>query len=383
LSLFFAVAFCLTLKGQGQRPVWKGEIVVEKGVKVVKNPREPLHGEFSFDLQEELAIGGDPERGDYYFPRGGSLSIDGDGNFYVTDTGNKRVQMYDESGKYVRTIGRQGQGPGEYVFPGQVHFDPEGNVCVRNGGIQLNIYGKDGVFKKKVTFKTFVNAFILGPKGTVIGTKQPGFEPGGPKHSLIQLDRDGLDLRTIAEFRGELSEGQKAVTLHWYSSLILFSPVTPETFCYGFPEEFKIYVADSEGRTLHIITNDEKPQSISGSEKDETRKSGMFMWFGQSQKPEDAIVFPDHRPLFRNLMSDDAARLYVVRFNSILEKDAPPSVDVFSKDGIYLYKMTWPFIPAAIKHGCMYEVRSDKETGEVTIVRHRIKNWAQMATDGD
>lgn len=82
-------------------------------------------------------------------------------------------------------------------------------------------------------------------------------------------------------------------------------------------------------------------------------------------------------------MSDDAARLYVVRFNSILEKDAPPSVDVFSKDGIYLYKMTWPFIPAAIKHGCMYEVRSDKETGEVTIVRHRIKNWAQMATDGD
>jgi hypothetical protein len=372
----------LTLNGQGQKPVWKGKIVIENGVKVVKNPAAPLYGEFAFDLEEELAIGGDPSKEAYYFPKGVRLSVDEDGNIYISDWGNKRVQMYDKSGRYVQTIGRQGQGPGEYVFPDKVYFDPEGNVCVVNG-IQLNVYGKDGVFKRKVTFKTFVNTFILGPKGTIIGTKQPGFEPGGPKHSLIQLDRDGSDLRTIADFRGELSEGQKAVTIHWYSNLIAFSSVTPETFGYGFSEEYKIYVAGSEGQTLHIAAKEEKPKAISGREKDETRKSGFFMWFGQSQRPEDAIVFAGHRPYFRSFINDDAWRLYVVRLNSILEKDAPSTVDVFSKDGIYLYRMTRPFVPAAIKHGCLYEVRSDKETGEVKVVRHRIKNWSQMATGAD
>ncbi|HUU38419.1 MAG TPA: hypothetical protein VMW46_09490 [Candidatus Desulfaltia sp.] len=64
---------------------------------------------------------------------------------------------------------------------------------------------------------------------------------------------------------------------------------------------------------------------------------------------------------------------------SLAAKDEPSPVDVFSKDGVYLYKMTWPFIPAAIKHGCLYEARTDEETGEVRVVRHRIKNWSQMA----
>lgn len=378
--LLFGLTNFLILNGQTEKPSWKGKVVFENGVKVVKNPGEPLYGEFAFVLQEELTIGGDPKNEAYYFPKGASLSVDDGLNIYVTDVGNKRVQMYDKSGRYVRTIGRQGQGPGEYIFPGQVYLDPEGNPCVRNGGIQLNFYGRDGLFKRTVTFKTFINVFILGPQGTIIGTTQPGFEPGGPKHSLIQLDRDGSVLRTIAEFRGELREGQKAYALHWYSHWIVFSSLTSDSFCYGFSDDYKIYLANGGGETILVVAKDEKPLSIAGKEKEATKEGGMFMWSGQTQKPEDDIVFPDHRPFFRIILNDDAGRFYVVRFNSILEKDAPSSVDVFSKDGVYLFKMTWPFIPAAIRHGCLYEVRSDKETGEVRILRHRITNWSQMAT---
>ena len=368
------------LYAQTSKPSWKGKVVVEDGIKVVKNPSQPLYGEFTFDLEEDLTIGGDPKNEDYYFPKGGSLSVDREGNLYFTDFGNKRVQMYDKSGQYVRTIGRQGQGPGEYIFPGQVYIDPEGNICVRNGGHELNVYGKDSIFITKVTFKTFVGAFIMGPQGTIIGTKQPGFEPGGPKHSLVQLDRDGSVLRTIAEFRGELREGQKAYVLHWYSHHFAFSPLTAEIFCYGFSDEHKIYLTDSGGKTISIVTVDEKPQAISGKEKDETKKSGMFISSGQTQRPEELIIFPDHRPFFWNILNDDEGRFYVVRFKSILEKDAPSRVDVFSKDGIYLYKMTWPFAPAAIKYGCLYEVRTEEETGEVRVIRYRVKNWARMAT---
>jgi hypothetical protein len=374
------IAVSCFLNAQTDKPAWKGKIAFENGVKVVRNPSEPLFGEFAFDLQEDLAIGGDPQNEHYYFPKGGSLSVDDEGNLFVTDIGNKRIQMYDKKGVFVRTIGRQGQGPGEYVFPGQVSFDPEGNICVRNGGIELNVYGKDGIIIKKVTFKTFVSAFILGPQGTIIGTKQPSFEPGGPKHSLVQLDKDGSVLRTIAEFRGELNEGQKAYALHWYSHWIVFSPVTSDSFCYGPSDDYKIYLSNGEGQTILVVAKDEKPLSISGKEKEATRESGMFMWSGQTQKPEDLIIFPDHRPFFRVILNDDAGRFYVVRLNSILERDAPSPIDVFSKDGIYLYRMTWAFLPAAIKHGCLYEVRTDKETGEVRIVRHRIENWSQMAT---
>ena len=44
-------------------------------------------------------------------------------------------------------------------------------------------------------------------------------------------------------------------------------------------------------------------------------------------------------------------------------------VDVFSKDGIYLYRMTWPFLPQVIKGGFLYEVRQDESAGLTRIVR--------------
>jgi hypothetical protein len=377
--LFWGATQLPLLHGQTKEAAWKGKVVMEGGVKVVKNPAEPLYGEFSFELQEDLAIGGDPNNEVYYFPKGAGLSVDEEGNLYVCDLGNKRVQMYDRSGKYVRTIGRQGQGPGEYMFPIQVLFGAEGDLYVW-APPQIIIYGHDGTFKKRVVIKAYASPIFVDPERTVFAAKHPFLEPGGPKHSIVQLDVDGSVDRTIAEFRGELAEDQKVIVSHWYCNGTVSSPVTDELFCYGFSGEYKIYVADSEGRTTLIITKDEKPHAISGKEKDETRKSGVSAWSGSTQKPEDDIVFPDHRPFFGTILNDDAGCFYVVRFNSILEKDAPSSVDVFSNKGIYLYKMTWPFIPAAIKHACLYEVRSDNETGEVRIVRHRIKNWSRMAT---
>jgi len=63
---------------------------------------------------------------------------------------------------------------------------------------------------------------------------------------------------------------------------------------------------------------------------------------------------------------------------SILEKDKPRAVDVFSDAGIYLYLMTWSFIPAVIANGTLYEIGEEKESGEYTIVRHVIRNWPEM-----
>jgi hypothetical protein len=45
--------------------------------------------------------------------------------------------------------------------------------------------------------------------------------------------------------------------------------------------------------------------------------------------------------------------------------------------------MIWPAFSSAIKNGAFYELREDKETGEYTIVRSRIKNWERMKTGAD
>ncbi|MCX6563392.1 MAG: 6-bladed beta-propeller [Candidatus Aminicenantes bacterium] len=360
-----------------QKPQWKGTIDTENGIKVVKNPAEPLFGEFAFELEEDLAIGGDPTKENAYFPRGGGLSVDSEGNLYVADSGNARVQMFDKTGKFVRQLGRRGQGPGEYSFPSRVLFDPDGNPCVWAGS-EIICFGKDGYFKKKIQFKTFLNASVFGTKGTIIGTTQPGRGPDGPKYTLIQLDAEGAPLRTIAEYRGEFKKSQTAIIIHAYSNRIAFESLTTDSFVYGFSQDYRLHIADGEGKTLLAITCEEKPISITGKEKAETKKNGVYAWIGTNDKTLNDDGFPDYRPYFRRIFTDDTGRIYIARTGSILEKDAPARIDVFSKDGYFLYKMSWRTFPSVIQAGYFYQVREDKETNEYQIVRFRIKNWERM-----
>ena len=380
LATIFVIAVCfgagVFLAAQAGKPAWKGTLATENGVKVVNNPAEPLYGEFVFELKEELRLGGDPAREVSYFPKGAMLSVDGAGNLYVTDWGNRRVQMFDKGGAFVRTIGRQGQGPGEYMSAGYVHIEADGNIWVE-GGPQWVVFSKDGLFLKNVVVTKFMRQKMLGPGGSFIGTTQPSAAQGDPKHELIRVESDGKTFRTIAEFRGELSQAKRAISYHSYSNSIDFAPVGPDAFVYGFTDEYKLYLADFEGRTTLVIIKDEKPQSISGSEKDETRKNGVWAVTG-SNNPEEGIFFPDHRPYFGRLMADDAGRIYVFRSKSILDKDVPIRVDVFSREGIYLYRMTWASWPAAIRGGFFYEVREDPETSEYLVIRQKITNWEAM-----
>jgi hypothetical protein len=376
--LILAVCFGagLLLAAQAGKPVWKGTVTTEDGARVVKNPAEPLYGEFVFDLKEDLRLGGDPAKEASYFPKGAQLAVDAAANLYVTDRGNRRVQMFDKNGAFVRTVGRQGQGPGEYSYPSGVQFDADGNVWV-DAGSKWVVFSKDGLFLKNIVVGKFMQQRMLGPGGSFIGTTQPSAAQGDPKHELVRVEPDGKNFRTVAEFRGELSRVKRAISYHWYSSSILFAPMGQDAFVYGFSDEYRLYAADAEGKTTLVMTKDEKPQSISGSEKDETRKNGVWAVTG-SNNPEEGIFFPDHRPYFRRLIADDAGRIYVFRFKSILEKDASMRVDVFSRDGIYLYRMTWAFWPDAIRSGFLYEVREDPETSEYLVIRQKITNWEAM-----
>ena len=58
LSLF---ALSCTKAKITEKAEWKGEIEYEDGVKVVKNPAEPVYGEITFELKEELSIGNEED----------------------------------------------------------------------------------------------------------------------------------------------------------------------------------------------------------------------------------------------------------------------------------------------------------------------------------
>ena len=69
--------------------------------------------------------------GDFAKPSG--LAVDADGNLYVCDTLNNRIEVFDADGKFISTYGKNGDGPGYFARPKGVAIDSDGHIWVADG----------------------------------------------------------------------------------------------------------------------------------------------------------------------------------------------------------------------------------------------------------
>ncbi|OCA88249.1 6-bladed beta-propeller [Bacillus sp. FJAT-27225] len=86
-----------------------------------------------FDLQGKLLQEiGKPGTGEGEFMAPNAVTADKEGNVYVVDTGNQRVQAFDKDGKFVRVINgtKNGQGESYFVNPRGIGIDSRGYVYV-------------------------------------------------------------------------------------------------------------------------------------------------------------------------------------------------------------------------------------------------------------
>lgn len=76
--------------------------------------------------------------GDFNLPL--MMDVDSQGHSYVVDSGNFRVQHFDEEGKFVSSFGTVGTLPGQFARPKGIAVDNEGNIYVGDtsfGNIQI------------------------------------------------------------------------------------------------------------------------------------------------------------------------------------------------------------------------------------------------------
>ena len=59
-----------------------------------------------------------------------NVAVDSDGNLYVTDTLNNRVETFDAEGNFIGEFGKSGDGPGRFARPKGIAVDCDGHIWV-------------------------------------------------------------------------------------------------------------------------------------------------------------------------------------------------------------------------------------------------------------
>jgi DNA-binding beta-propeller fold protein YncE len=96
------------------------------------------------------------EQGEFNFPT--NLTVDRDGQLYVADTLNFRIQVFDAAGTFVKSIGSQGDGPGHLNRAKGVGVDSEGHIYVADTS-----FNNFQIFDAEGRILLFVGATGTGP----------------------------------------------------------------------------------------------------------------------------------------------------------------------------------------------------------------------------
>ncbi len=66
--------------------------------------------------------------GEFAKPTG--VAVDQDGNVFISDTWNNRIEVFDADGTFIRTFGEAGDGPGYFARPKGLSIDGDGHIWV-------------------------------------------------------------------------------------------------------------------------------------------------------------------------------------------------------------------------------------------------------------
>jgi len=101
----------------------------------------------TMQLVPELSIGTLDGDAPYIFGDVVSLDVDSVGRVYVLDTQAREVRVFSDSGDHIRTLGRRGEGPGEFRSPVHVRVTPDGRIVVRDeNAARFSVFSWDGTY---------------------------------------------------------------------------------------------------------------------------------------------------------------------------------------------------------------------------------------------
>jgi hypothetical protein len=281
---------------------------------------EPTLNVAGWSLREQARVGGPQADEATALFTVAAVAEDADGQFYVSNFGDKRVLVFDSTGAHLRTIGRGGKGPGEFSAPRAVAALGDDVFVLDMGPSRISRFRRaDGTHLGDVTLPRNLGVPVdmrAAPDGRVAVEYRgsplapvqspPVVVPVDPRTGVLDMAA-AVRMDTVPRVQVKEEKGKRR------SLRTLDLPFAPRPvwdlqpgggLAFGNGAEFVVRRAvggaiselfRGEGRALPV-TRDDRERFF----EEPARKS-----------LRDKIRFPETKPFFTGLRVDDAGNLWV------------------------------------------------------------------------
>lgn len=315
------------------------------------------------------------------------VAFDASGQLYIFDPDNYRVVVTDREGRHLRTLGREGDGPGELRQPSAMAVGREGTVVVADGASQaFVVYSASGAFVRQVPFAGEhgmpfgdlamrpTGDLLTRGRGMVIrmgtqGAEEPAEPDFVPVRAISPVD--GTETVLYEAWLAPEPEATDAETLEGENTTIVIrgrrlEAFRPATHVAILPDG-GLAVADSVDWSLDILAPDGTPRDVLRRPidprpvTDEIRElererrltqleegGSRVRLFGSGGAPAgiaeqiremqrrqiETMAFADVVPVIYAVAADWDGRMWVRRTGEVPGEDGP--IDLVGADGAYL-----------------------------------------------
>jgi hypothetical protein len=320
------------------------------------------------------------------------IALDPSGRVFVLDFQDHNIKTFDASGKFLKVIGRKGQGPEEFSMPLSFAFAEDrlavwdmGNrrLCVLTPeGELIKAEGISGLSGRPQRIKALPDGDL------VVETEKMFFDdPDKPQEVALEILTPELKPKKIVYshpvWRNKFMRLEQGLVnlpqpfapdVHW--DITLDGKIVT-----GFSENYEIEIRDAEGKDLAKFTHPYDPVKVTAEDRkgffdSMTHTTGEGTREGAPDFVIDNTKFPGVKPAFNDLLVDSDGNIWVHPFvkNQDLEKRC---FDVFAPAGDFISRVEILGESAHYPHrgkiigGYLWTIEPDEE-GYVKIIKSKI-----------
>lgn len=372
------------------------EVVMEGGIPVGITSAVPKYDQPLFTYEEVTRLQQDESRPETLLFRAFRYLRGDDGCYYIVDTGNDRIAVFDSAGEYLRSIGRQGEGPGE--FRSMTLLDAHGgNVLVYDRSLRrLQVFDTGGRFLRSYTSPVYYSINALYPVADEqllllrrMNEEQPNEDQIQSHHALVTT----ADGDTLARISTPGYVNYRVVTIQNPPTMFAVNyPLSPSAgidfhperglFSYhtGYPE---MTWYDLEGNPVRKIRVTVDPEPVTGEERsaimsrlnrlieeaDNERSKRM------ARATRDNTRIPEFKPYWMDVMVDGNGFIWLEKVGDRVlpfEERGPVVRMVLSPEGEYLGDTSFPINHGTLSRGHFLTSLTDNETGGDIFVIYKL-----------